>query len=291
MSKVSPHIPDSSKTFLRLPHYLLIISGQSLSIDGVSVSRFMIVYSGVTYLVDLLLFTKTLTCINENNEFRIWTKNVCTALYQTAIVTIAPVFLYNSVKQEPMFIRKMEKMIVLVGDQSLEKEIKTSLKRITAVGFVAGVLFSTLVTAFRFLTFSETTWEHCDVYRTLFNNDENIYKNFMIFNNAGGAILAFQSVAGLTFFVSSCRVITLFFKYLENQTGSFGNFYMKHEFNGASNTGRKCGTEEIRRIRKLYEYSCELTAAVDDLVAWPLSVILLVTMPMICFFTYNALVP
>ena len=42
----------------KLPYYLLVVCGQTLSTDGVKISHRIIVYSGAIYVVNLILIFK-----------------------------------------------------------------------------------------------------------------------------------------------------------------------------------------------------------------------------------------
>ena len=49
---------STATNILKLPYYLLIACGQTLSTDGVTVSRHMVVYSGAIYIINLILILK-----------------------------------------------------------------------------------------------------------------------------------------------------------------------------------------------------------------------------------------
>ena len=58
-----------SGNILKLPYYLLIVCGQTLSTDGVTVSRRMVVYSGAIYVVNLILTFKNALCFDKEDDF------------------------------------------------------------------------------------------------------------------------------------------------------------------------------------------------------------------------------
>ena len=104
---------DNSLTtnILKLPNYLLIVCGHTLSTDGVTISRHMVVYSGAIYVINLILTFKNIMCFDKEDDFDSpeVAENVCSVFYQIALQIFVSLFLYLSVKKFPIFIKKLER--------------------------------------------------------------------------------------------------------------------------------------------------------------------------------------
>ena len=96
-----------SKNILKLPSYLLIICGHTLSTDGATVSRFMIIYSGAIYILNLILILKNVACID--NEDSILSsddmENIASVVFQIPLQILVSVTLYASRRKFPILLR------------------------------------------------------------------------------------------------------------------------------------------------------------------------------------------
>ena len=210
-------------------------------------------------------------------------------IYQIALQIAVTVFLYVSVKKFPTFIRKLEKLERAIRDDSLRREIQLSLTRINIIGLVSSTIFTIGLTLFTFLM-ETNTLENCPKHMWLFRTKDQHYY-VMRFINLFTIYLGFQFLAGLTFLVSVCQVVTMYFKYLGKQLSMNAEFDMDMESIESTVHESRCSVEQIQRIRILYEHVCDLTVKLDEGINVILGVPLSFMTPMFCLIAYNAFVP
>ena len=247
----------------------------------------MVVYSGAIYVVNLILIFKNFLCFDKDDDFDSSDvgENLCSVIFQVALQIGVTVFLYVSVKKFPTFIRKLEKLEQTIGDDSLRREIQLSLKRINIIGIVSSTIFTIGLTLFTFLM-GTNTLENCPKHMWFFRTKNQHYYVIRVIN-LFTVYPGFQLLAGLTFLVSVCQVVTMYFKYLGKQLVENAELDMDMESIESTVQESRCSVEQIRRIRILYEHVCDLTAKLDE----GINVILGVPLSMICLFAYNAFVP
>ena len=283
----------TTMNILKLPYYLLIVCGHTLSTDGVTVSNRLVIYSGAIFLLNSILVVKNVTCFDKDIQSARCIENLCSTMYQIVMLIVVSVTLFGSVKQFPLFVKKLDKLNELMGDESLRNEIQTSMKRMTVVGFVFSTTMAVTVPLLKLLMYSSSTWEDCPIHRSLFSS-RRVYDHVSRFLNVATANVAFQGVPGTTLSVSMCRVVALLFKHLcTEMRGCGGVFHMRREpetEGGGTEQKPRCTPELIRRIRTLYEYTCELTETLDDVITIQVGLQLVVGIPMISFTTYNTFV-
>ena len=280
----------TTMNILKLPYYLLIVSGHTLSTDGVTLSRRMVVFSGAIFLFNSILLVKNLTCLDKDIQSVRSIENLCSTMYQIVMLIVVSVTLFDSLKQVPLFVKKLEKLNELIDKESLRNEIQTTVKWMTVVGFVFSTTMAVVVPLFKLLMYSSSSWDHCPIHRSLFNSPR-VYDHVSMFLNVATANVAFQGVAGMTLFVSMCSVLALFFKHLHAEIKRCGGLlHMRIDSETGGGTEQK-PPELIQRIRTLYEYTCELTEILDDVITVQVGLQLVVGIPMISFTTYNTFVP
>ena len=281
----------TTMNILKLPYYLLIVCGHTLSTDGVTVSRRLVIYSGAIFLLNSILVVKNVTCFDKDIQSARSIESLCSTMYQIVMLIVVSVTLFGSVKQFPLFVNKLEKMNELIGNESLRNEIQISAKRMTVVGFVFSMTMAVTVPLFKLLMYSSSSLEDCPIHRSLFNSPR-VYDYVSRFFNVATANVAFQGVAGTTLFVAMCRVVALFFKHLYAEIRRCGGMlHMRRDSETEPEPEPRCTPELIRRIRTLYEYTCELTETLDDVITVQVGLQIVVGIPMISFTTYNAFVP
>ena len=167
---------SASGNILKLPYYLLIVCGQTLSTDGVTISRRMVVYSSAIYVVNLILIFKNVLCFDKDDDFDSSevAENLCSVIYQIALQIAVTVFLYVSVKKLPVFVKKLEKLEQAIRDDSLRREIQSSLKRINIIGLVSSSIFTIGFTLFTFLM-ETNTLENCPKHMWFFRTKKKHY--------------------------------------------------------------------------------------------------------------------
>ena len=280
-----------SGNILKLTYHLLIVCGQTLSTDGFTISRRMVIYSGAIYVVNLILIFKNVLCFDKEDDFDSWevAENLCSVIYQIALQIAITIFLYVSVKKFPTFIKKLEKLEQAIRDESLQRQIQLSLKRINIIGLISSSIFTIGLTLFTFLM-GTNTLENCPKHMWFFRTKDQHY--YVIrFINVFTVYPGFQLLAGLTFLVSVCQVVTMYFKYLEKQLSMTDEFDMDMESMESTVQESRCSVEQIRRIRILYEHVCHLTVKLDEGINVILGIPLSFMTPMICLIAYNAFVP
>ena len=210
-------------------------------------------------------------------------------IYQIALQIAVTVFLYVSVKKFPTFVKKLGKLEQAVRDNSVQREIQLSLKRINIIGLVSSSIFTIGLTLFTFLM-GTNTLENCPKHMWFFRTKDQHY--YVIrFINLFTIYPGFQLLAGLTFLVSVCQVVTMYFKYLGKQLVESAEFDLDMESIESTVQESRCSVEQIRRIRVLYEHVCDLTVKLDEGINVILGVPLSFMTPMICLIAYNAFVP
>ena len=296
MSKVQPLEMKRTETekkcetmgILKLPNYLLIVCGLTFSTDGVTISRRMVLYSGAIFIINLTITMKDLTCFDYSDEFKSGKTmdKIIEALLQIAIIVIAFIMLYSSIKKVPEFVDTLQKQSQLFTDKRLNYDVRKSLKRISVIGFVLSTAAAFCTATFKFIRNPGLEWEACPNHRQFFSSEQQqsyVMKGFAVASLFSG----FQSVAGLAFCISLCKVVTLRFKYLHRQlyetVALRTNTELMQEF--------PCVATKIRRIRNLYEHTCELTTKLDDAINLFVGTEFLVLIPMVCLFTLSAFVP
>ena len=277
-----------SANILTLPYYLLIVCGQTLSTDGATVSRRMVVYSSAIYILDLILLFRNVTCFDKDDDFDSSevAEKLGSVIFQITLQILLSITLCGSAKKFPAIIKKLEKLEITIGDRSLQREIQTSLKRLTMVGLVCSITLGIGLVVFKFIM-AMNTWENCPKHRWFFSS-KNQHEHVMRFLSVGCIFPGFQVAALLTFCVSLSNVVAIYFKYLREQLATRS---AEHQLDIESAQVSRCSEEQIHRIRLLFEHTCELTTKVDDGTHLIVGTHLLFEIPMICLFTYNAFVP
>ena len=280
------------RNILKLPYYLLIVCGLTLSTDGVTISRRMVIYSGALYVLSLVLLFRNIICIDKEDDLASpdVTENVCSVIYQVALQIMVSIILYGSVKKFPSFIKKLEKLENSIRDDSLRIEIRSSMKRISIIGLVCSIAFAIGLVVFDFLISTLSTFENCPKHRWFFSS-KNQYKYAMQFLAVIHIFPGFQCVSGLTFCVCLCNVVTIYFKYLRKQLEKMTEDQMDRESEENGLQEYRCSAEQIYRTRFLFEHTCELTAKLDNGIHLIVGTQLLIEIPMICVFSYHAFVP
>ena len=282
---------SSFTKILKMPHCLLVVCGLTMSTDGVTISRRMVIYSGAIYILNLILLFKNITCFDKEDNFESSdvAENLLAVIYQISLQILISILLYGGVKKFPPFLKKLKELEQKIKDDSLQGEIQSSTKRITIIGFVCSLTLAIGLIIFKFL-FAVNTLENCPKHRWFFST-KNQYEHVMRFLNVGNIFPGFQGFAGLTFCVSLCNIVTIYFKYLRRQLEMMTEDQINRESGEKTVQEFRCITREISRIRLLYEHTRELTAKVDELLYLLVGVQLLFEIPMICLYTYNSFVP
>ena len=282
----------SFRNILKLPYYLLIVCGQTLSTDGTTISRRMVAYCGAIYVLNLVLLFRNITCFDKDDDFESSdvAENICSVIYHITLQIMISIQLYGSVKKFPLFIKKLKKLENSIKNDSLQIEIQSSMKRISIIGLVCSVILAIGLIIFDFVISTLSTFENCPKHKWLFGT-QNQYQYAMQIINVMNIFPGFQCVTGLTYCVCLCNVVTIHFKYLRKQLEMNAESRMDKESEDHGLQGYRCSAEQIRRIRVLYEHTCELTAKLDDILCLLVGVQLLFEIPMICLFSYNAFVP
>ena len=277
---------------LKLPYYLLTVSGYTLSTDGVTISRRMVVYSGAIYVLNLIIILKGVTCFDKDDSFQLrkTTDKIIEVFFQVSVQISCSIMLYSSAKKLPEFFHTLEKQRKLIRDKSFNDDVQKSLKRNAIKGLVVSTMGAFSVAVFRFMGNPSLEWEVCLNHRWFFSSEQqhNYFKRGL-----GVATLfsGFQCVAGLSFCLTLCRSVTLYFKYLHNRLNQSVAFLMEMESGGNEVEVSLYFAKETRRIRYLYEHTCDLTAKLDDAISMFIGHQLLVLIPIICLFTLSAFVP
>ena len=257
---------------LKVPYYLLILSGFTLSKDGVTISRFMIFYSGAIYLLNMVLLLMSTTCFGQSFQSQMWSGKLITILFQILIQVVATVMLVLSTKQTPNLVKKFDEIETLIDDEIQQKRVQMTLNRMVFVGSVAAVAFAAFISTSKFLMYPDGMWDICPNHRIAFS-DRNLYENVVKIVNISSALVAFQTVACLTFCVSLCRGVALYFKHLNDLIGGGKHLEDDGQFDGTRGISMN-----IHRIRIVFEATCELTAKLDDVITVPVGMIVLIGM-------------
>ena len=283
---------SSSRNIVKLPYYLVMACGLTFSTDGITISRPMVVYSVAIYILNLVLLFKNATCFDKEDDFETpnFSENVCTVIYQITLQILISFTLYGTVKKFPLFIKKLEKLELAIKDDSLQREIHSSMKRITIIGLVCSITFGIGLMVFQFLMNTLNTFENCPKHRWFFGTKSQ-YKHVTIFLTVGKIFPGFQCSAELTFYISLCFIVTMYFKYLRKQLAISVGYHANGELkeNGLKEYG--CSTDQILKMRFLFEHTCELTAKLDDGLYLITGTQLLFEIPLFCLYTYDAFVP
>ena len=291
MAKDKTEGNSPSMNILKMPFYLLAVCGHTLSTDGVTISRSLVVYSGAIYILNLVLIIMNSTCFDKEDDFESpeVAENICSVTYQIALQIVVSFFLYSSVKKFPKFMKKLEKLELSIKDGSLQKEIHSSVKRIAIIGFACSLTLTIGMTSFTFLV-AMNTLEKCPKHKWFVSTEKQHYYGMRLIN-AFTVFIGFQCIAGLTFMVSLCKVVTMHFKHLGKQLTE--NAEPEMDVESMANTVQEftCDPVQIRRIRILYEDTCDLTVKLDEGISMPLGTVLLVMIPFICFLTYSTFFP
>ena len=120
MKKEEREHSSPSGNILKLPFYLLIACGQTLSTDGVTVSRRMVVYSSAIYILDLILLFRNVTCFDKDDDFASSevAEKLGSVIFQITLQILLSITLYGSAKKFPAIIKKLEKLEITIGDRS-----------------------------------------------------------------------------------------------------------------------------------------------------------------------------
>ena len=248
---------SSLTNILKMPHYLLIVCGLTLSIDGITISCRMVIYSGAIYVLNLILLFKNITCFDKDDDFESpdVAENLLVVIYQISLQILISILLYAGVKKFPPFTEKLKKLEQKIKDDSLQREIHLSTKRITIIGLVCSLTLTTGLIMFKYL-YAVNTLDNCPKHKLLFSR-KKVYHQVMRFINVGNIFPGCQCFVGLTFGVSLCNIVTSYFKYLRKQL----EVNVENQLDKESGENRvqefRCITEEILRIRLLFEYTCE----------------------------------
>ena len=229
MKKEEREHDSPSGDILKLPYYLLIVCGQTLSTDGVTVSRRMVVYSGAIYILDMILLFRNVTCLDKDDDFDSSevAEKLCSVVFQITLQIILSITLYGSAKKFPAIIKKLEKLEIAIGDRSLQKDIQTSLKRIFIVGLVCSIILGIGLMMFNFLM-AIYTLEKCPKHRWFFST-KNQHEYVMRFLTVGCIFPGFQVAALLTFCVSLGNTVAIYFKYLREQLARSAEYQLDIE--------------------------------------------------------------
>ena len=164
MSKIQPlkmRRTESEKEgetigFLKLPNYLLAVSGLTFSTDGVTISRRMVAYSGAIFVIDLIITIKDITCFDYNGNFKSskTSEKIIETLFQIAILAFTSIMLYSRTKKLPAFVHTLQ----LITDPRLNNDIRQSLKRISVIGFVISTAAAFCTATFKFMRNPSLEW-------------------------------------------------------------------------------------------------------------------------------------
>ena len=279
---------SSPRNIVKLSYYLLIVCGLTFSTDGITISRRMVVYSGAIYVINLILIFKDATCFDKEDDFE-FTESLCLFTYRIALLILVSLTMHGTVKMFPSFIKKLEKLEKSVGDDSLQKEIQSSVKRISTVGLVCSIILATGLTLFLYFIGTDTLLENCPNHRWFFGIKKQHEYVFRVVT-VGNIFPGFQCIAGLTFLMNLCQVVTLYFTYLRKQLTKKAASDMDIESMENTSQELRYNTKQIYRIRILYEQTCDLTAKLDEGINVAVGIQLVVLVPLICLFSYNAFV-
>ena len=148
---------------------------------------------------------------------------------------------------------------------------------------------------FKFV-FAANRWEDCPKHHMVFSSVPQ-HTRVMTFLHIMAIFPAFQCLAGLVYLVCSCQVVALYFKYLKEQLEkNLRDRSMDLLSDNVSTINvdaewKDYSISHVRRVRVLYEHVCGLAGHLNEGFHLYVGTQILVEIPMICLYMYNAFVP